>query len=205
MKNVEVYTLKDYEIWKEQFEKIRNKITLSNDKLASNYSNLNLNLNEQEDATIIFIEGKIIAFSFLFVRSYWREFNVARTLNRFWIDPEYRSTSWTTKHPMTVNLGYSICDVMFEKQLVTAKNKNYDFIFVSRTYPAKAWQYNFVKKNTDWQCENHVVWQIIKGNNKNCWHHCVWLRLNTKTNFPFPSISIDEFKKKYLRLNYEKL
>lgn len=196
MINLNVYTLNELNIWKNYFEKLRSEILYKKEKLWENYTYSNLNLEEQDEATIIFKDEQIIAFSFLYHRSFWQ--NTARTLNRFWISPKYRKQKWTINHQMTQELGISICDIMFDKQINFANNKNYDFVFVSREYPAFAWQKNFVKKNTDWNCNFDSLWHVANGKQKSCWQHCVWKKLSNKKLFPLNSMTLHEFKHNFL-------
>ena len=193
MPDIKLYSLAEIELWHDQFEFVRKQILMGQDRLRKNYGIDRLNLNQQEEASILFVDNEIASFSFLYHKIDWK--NAARVLNRFWLAPKYRGNKWTTIHPITKVLNIGISDLMIDHQLSAAKKKKYDYIFVSRSQPALAWQRNFLKKNKLWAGTGDILYKTVNGNLLDSWQVCVWLNIgNLETQFPLESIHIETYK-----------
>lgn len=188
---MKILTLSDKNKWLGDFEKIRERILSGNDRLKCNYDGKNLNIDSQEEATVILDDDdSIIAFSFLQHREFWG--NISRALSRYYIVPKYRSGFFRS--------GQKITKIMLDVQVSTAKKMGKDFVFISREYPSNKWQKNFVLCNPGWCAEDDYLYQVCNGNVLACWQHCVWLKLSESSGcFSLPKRTIistlDSFSK----------
>lgn len=184
---VKILSFSDKAQWLDDFENIRKRILSGNDRLKNNYDEKNLDLDQQEEASIVW-DGGIIAFSFLQHRKFWG--NISRALGRYYIVPERRSGFFRS--------GRGITEMMLEAQIFAARRMEKDFIFVSREYPSIKWQKNFIGVHPGWRSLPEYLHQVCKGNVMSCWQHCPHLPMSNKDGeFPLPKRLvvdvIDEF------------
>jgi hypothetical protein len=174
-------TLSDKNLWIDEFEDLRKKILQGADNLRSNYDQKNLDINGQEEATIILDNG-IVAFSFLQHRSFWG--NASRVLSRYYIVPQHRSRYFKS--------GSRITEIMLEVQISAAKKISRDFVFVSREYPSTKWQKNYVARHQSWCATFEVLHQVCNANAMSCWQQCAYLSISENDlEFPLPKKSIE--------------
>lgn len=172
---MQVLTMKDRDIWLSKFESLRETIISGKDKLKDNYREQNMPLSEQEDATVVWKDNSIVAFSFLQNRSFWG--NISRVFSRTYIVPEYRKKFLTS--------GGTITNLMLTTQISIAKSRNRDFAFISRHYPSRQWPRNFIAKYPEWKFNDQKLYKVCQGPEQSCLQHCLVLPLtNEDKKFP---------------------
>jgi hypothetical protein len=189
--------MSEIDLWVNKFEKLRYEIVRGNDKYRKNYDLNQLKLEDQDEATILCIDEKIVSFSFLYYRNEktftWS--NAARVLNRFWLSPKLRELRWSWNHSL---LKLKISDLMIDAQIKKALTKNYEFVFISRHWPATNWQKHFLIKNTKWQGDENFMYKVANCKLSTCWQHCVWLPLKDNKYFPLQKIKLSDFRNELL-------
>jgi len=179
-----VLTNIDKKLWIDDFEYLRNQILNSNDNLKNNYSKQNLDLNDQDEATIVY-DNKIIAFSFLQKRKFWG--NINRSLSRYYIIPEIRSSRFKS--------GNNITKLMLNVQIKKAISLEREFVFISRKYPSFKWQNNFISVFNEWKNDVDHLYQVCQNNSLSCWQHCVYLNIkNVNNSFNLPKVNLNNMK-----------
>lgn len=182
---ISIFDLNQINVWIDQFESLRLKILKSNDRKKINYSTDNLKIDSQDAASIVFVNDKIAAFSFLYSQKNWHK--TSRTLSRYYITPEFRASFFDVRNQFT--------NLMLLKQVEVAISFQKDFVFISREYPALGWLksiYNNPNNKFKWQTDQNFLYQTCYSDSAECWQHCVWLQLGHSKNFPLPSKLIKE-------------
>ena len=155
--------------WLEDFEKVREQILASNDMRKNNYNFRRFKLKEQEEITVAYLSGKIIAFSSLYHRNYYQG-NISRVLNRSWKSTEIRH------HSQSYSL---IGKHMLQIQLKKALTLNKSVVFIS-VEGKKRWLKNFThqlqKSNSQWVYQDRL-YKVAPGNNPSCWQYITFLPL----------------------------
>ena len=182
-----VFTKKEYSLWKDDFERLRKKIIISSDKRSVNYNHKRMDLDKFNEVTVLYVNGKIVAFSSLFQSSFYPK-NIARALNRTWKEPSIR---WQKP------AYYIVSKIMLLPQLKAAKKIGYDFVFLStegaRHNYWKRWKNGANKDFPNWSVHPNMV-QVCCGPYDKCWQSIVYKNLKNNLNTPFPMKSISLIK-----------
>ena len=177
--------------WLEDFEQTREQILNSDDPKKLNYSPKRFNIDEQEEITVIYLKGEIVAFSSLFCRSNYPRC-VSRILNRLWKSPKIRY----------VHKPYwLIARYMLFPQLKQAKKLNKSAVFISVEGNRSQWLKRFTleakKENDQWEMLSEM-YQVVPKNNSSCWQNIAFLPLKKDYKLSFPKISRTEWEQKFI-------
>lgn len=181
--NINVYGFQQKQKWLADFEKARFQILDGNDKKKQNYSEKNLNINEQDQASVVYINEELAGFSFVLTRPLWK--NNSRVLNRYYILPKFRNNFFRSSNIFS--------KLMLDHQTAFAKKMLRDCVFISRERPAIGWIRQFLKKNPNWKSDPNSLFEVCEAKNLQCWQHCVWLNLEKNCDFSLNKRSVADF------------
>jgi hypothetical protein len=169
-----VYTLKDKDIWLNDFLNCLERIKLSNDEKKDNYLPENFKLNEQQEICTVYFENKLVAFSTLFRNKNYPS-NYYRILNRSYKDPSIR---WSKP------AFFILSKIMLEPQIKKAEYLNAECVFVSSEGKRSKWLKKWVEgantNNFNFIQINGMV-KVCGGNIKKCFQNVAYIPL--KENF----------------------
>jgi hypothetical protein len=114
----------DHRVWSECLTRINN--SCQTDLLYRNYKNLNP--NNYYHFSVILEDNRIIAFGGIETNPNKWGNKLARVLTRFWIDPEYRTKSFTKWQ--SNNIRYS--PLILKHQLDVLSNSSIEFAMITR-------------------------------------------------------------------------
>ena len=177
--------------WVEDFENLRVKILASSDKRKKNYSFEKFNLKEQEEITVIYFSGKIIAFSSLYYRNYYPN-NTSRVLNRTWKSPQIRGINqsyWLlSKYMLAIQLKKAI---LLKKQA----------IFISVEGKKNRWLSRFIteakKEEPGWVYLPDKYYKVAPGKDISCWQLVAYLPFKRNYTLSFPSLKSEEYQNNF--------
>ena len=172
-----IKTKKHIQEWLEDFEKVRTQILKSQDSNKSNYDFEQFNLQEQEEITVVYWRGEIVAFSSLFNRAYYPK-DLSRCLNRMWKSPKIR---FLTEH-------YRIHLIMLSYQFQKAVSLKKNGVFIS-----VQGKRNWLNLLTDYLKEKDERWvcceeqyKVAPGKDESCWQYVAYLALKPGYKLKFP-------------------
>lgn len=184
-----VFTKKERSVWENDFEMLRRRIVADSSKQSANYSHNRMDINKLDEVTVLYINGRIVAFSSLFQSPFYPK-NVARAFNRTW-----KSTSIRWQKPAY----HTISKLMLQSQLDMAYKIGYDFVFLSAEGPRhnywRRWKDGADKDFPEWVVHPGMV-QVCSGPYDKCWQSIVYksLKCNPSIIFPMKSISLMTWK-----------
>ena len=172
--------------WIEDFEKVREQILNSDDPRRLNYRSKYFNINEQEEITVLYLKGEIVAFSSLYYRKYYPS-DVSRILNRFWKSPKIRY----------IHKSYwFVARYMFFPQLKKANELGKSAVFISTEGKKNLWLNRFVleakKEDARWTILPGM-YQVAPGSEMSCWQNVAFLPLKQGYVFRFPHMSKEKW------------
>ena len=171
--------------WIEDFEKLRKSILTSDDARKDNYSFKRLNLEEQEEITVVYFQKEIVAFSSLYPRDYY-PLNVSRVLNRTWKSPKVRYFPQIYQPAVKRMLFVQL-------QKASELNKSAVFISVERS---DKWLKNFTlqlqREDKRWlHCKG--LHKVAPGEASSCWQYISYLPFKSNYKLQFPKLSLKEY------------
>ncbi|MBC6415598.1 MAG: hypothetical protein GDA46_04315 [Bdellovibrionales bacterium] len=176
--------------WYEDFESVRQSILNSTDHNKKNYDFKGLNLKEQEEFTVLYLEREIVAFSSLYCRDYYPN-NISRVLNRIWKSPKIRyvhQSYWPLSRKMLL------------PQIKKAHLLNKSAVFISIEGQKKRWLKRFIfeakKEDSRWLVLPGF-YKVAPGDDKSCWQNVILLPLKKNYKFQFPHISENEWQRRF--------
>ena len=162
--------------WVKDFEKLRYQILKSQDSNKYNYASERFNLYEQEEMTVVYWKGEIVAFSSLYNRDYYPK-GLSRVLNRMWKAPKIRFLAF----------HYIIPFAMLSIQLSKALSLKKKAVFISLTGKR-----NWLKALTAYLKEKDEKWiycdrqyKIAPGIDESCWQNVAYLPLKPGCDLSF--------------------
>ena len=184
-----VYTLKEKDIWLNDFELARQEILNSFDQKRINYSQKNFSLDDQTEVTVVYYDKTLVAFSTIFNRADFYPPNTYRVLNRSWKNPNIR---WR-KPPY-----YILSSLMLKPQIEKAKELNADAVFISSEGRRSRWLRSWIeganKEYNNWTQINGMV-QVCGGAYIKCWQNVGYLPLKDNYKHSFKTVSYDDWEK----------
>lgn len=188
-KKFKVYTLKDKDIWINDFETARQQILESNDSKRINYSKENFNLDEQLEVSVVYYDDTLVSFSTIFGRLKFYPKDTYRVLNRSWKNPNIR---WR-KPPY-----YILSSLMLRPQIEKAKELNAKAVFVSseghRSRWLKSWIEGANKEYNNWVQIDGMV-KVCGGAYLKCWQNVGYLSLVSGYIPNFDIVSYKQWEK----------
>ena len=177
--------------WREDFEQLRKQILISGDSRKDNYTLKRFNLNEQEEVTVVYSKGEIIAFSSLYYRSYYPN-NVSRVLNRFWKSPKIRY----------INQSYWLLGrYMLIPQLKKASLLKKQAVFISIEGKKSNWLSRFIKEakkeESRWIHISNKFYKVAPNDDSSCWQNMAYFPFRSNYKLEFPSLSLKEYNDKF--------
>ena len=171
--------------WIEDFEKLRKRILTSSDARKENYSFKRLNLEEQEEITVVYFQKEIVAFSSLYSRDCY-PVNISRVLNRTWKHHKIRYFPQIYQPAIKYMLFVQL-------QKVSELNKSAVFISVERS---DKWLKNFTlqlqQEDKRWlHCKG--LYKVAPGDDSSCWQYISYLPLKSNYKLQFPNLSLKEY------------
>ena len=166
---------------------------------ANNYKDLEKRLDQYDCFTVVTYDGRMVAISGLYNGGIYPD-NMARVADRsyyyYWRNNPASGFKTSTKY----NANH-----MVPFQVEVAKQKGYDFVFVSVQNPKKRnaikmlikdWPYDFVMQ--DQLCNTCRLVNNTVTDEPTCWQNVAVYKLNDKeVEFNLPSISLGEFDERF--------
>lgn len=166
---------------------------------ANNYKDLETRLEQYDCFNVVVYDGRMVAISGLYNGGIYPD-NIARVVDRtyyyYWRSNSASGFKTSTKY----NANY-----MVPFQVEFAKQKGYDFVFVSVQNPKKRnaikviikdWPYDFVLQEQ--LCNTCRLVNDTVTDDPTCWQNVAVYKLNDKpVEFNLPSISLGEFDERF--------
>ena len=163
--------------WVEDFEKVRSQILKSQDSNKHNYTFERFDLHKQEEITVVYWKGEIVAFSSLYRNEGYYPEDISRVLNRMWKAPKIRFLAFHYIIPFT----------MLSIQLSKAISLKKTAVFISlegKRNWLKALTAYLKEKDERWiYCEKQ--YKVAPGEDESCWQNIAYLPLKQGYDLDF--------------------